>query len=56
MAWKCLSMALKKWCNAQYSQIENCISMGVKGHDRDGAGSIENVIPAVEEAKKAGIR
>jgi ABC-type sugar transport system substrate-binding protein len=41
---------------AQYSQIENCISMGVKGMIVMAPGSIENVIPAVEEAKKAGIK
>ena len=41
---------------AQYSQIENCISMGVKGMIVMAPGSIENVLPAVEEAKKAGIK
>jgi len=41
---------------AQYSQIENCISMGVKAMIVMAPGSIENVLPAVEEAQKAGIK
>jgi ABC-type sugar transport system substrate-binding protein len=40
----------------QFSQIENCISMGVKAMIVMAPGSIENVVPAVEEAKKAGIK
>ena len=40
----------------QYSQIENCISMGIKAMIVMAPGSIENVLPAVEEAKKAGIK
>ena len=36
----------------QYSQIENCISMGVKGMIVMAPGSIENVLPAVEEAQR----
>jgi len=40
----------------QFSQIENCISMGVKAMIVMAPGSIENVLPAVEEAKKAGIK
>ncbi len=41
---------------AQFSQIENCISQGVNAMIVMAPGSIENVIPAVEEAKKAGIK
>lgn len=41
---------------AQYSQIENCVSQGVDAMIVMAPGSIENVIPAVEEAKKAGIK
>jgi ribose transport system substrate-binding protein len=41
---------------AQFSQIENCISQGVDAMIVMAPGSIENVIPAVEEAKKAGIK
>jgi ABC-type sugar transport system substrate-binding protein len=40
----------------QYSQIENCISMGVKAMIVMAPGSIENVLPAVLAAKKAGIK
>jgi ABC-type branched-subunit amino acid transport system substrate-binding protein len=40
----------------QYSQIENCISMGVKAMIVMAPGSIESVLPAVEEAKKKGIK
>ena len=40
----------------QYNQIENCISMGVKAMIVMAPGSIENVLPAVLEAKKAGIK
>lgn len=40
----------------QYNQIENCISMGVKAMIVMAPGSIENVIPAVEEAQKKGIK
>ncbi len=41
---------------AQYSQIENCISMGVKAMIVMAPGSIENVLPAVEEAQKPASR
>jgi ribose transport system substrate-binding protein len=41
---------------AQYSQIENCISMGVNAMIVMAPGSIENVLPAVEQAKAAGIK
>jgi ribose transport system substrate-binding protein len=41
---------------AQYSQIENCVSMGVNAMIVMAPGSIENVIPAVEEAQKQGIK
>jgi ABC-type sugar transport system substrate-binding protein len=40
----------------QYSQIENCISMGIKAMIVMAPGSIENVLPAVEEAQKKGIK
>ncbi len=40
----------------QYSQIENCISMGVQAMIVMAPGSIENVLPAVQEAKAAGIK
>jgi ABC-type sugar transport system substrate-binding protein len=40
----------------QFSQIENCISMGVNAMIVMAPGSIENVLPAVEEAKAAGIK
>lgn len=40
----------------QFNQIENCISMGVKAMIVMAPGSIENVLPAVEEAQKAGIK
>ncbi len=40
----------------QYSQIENCISMGVNAMIVMAPGSIENVLAAVEEAQKAGIK
>jgi ABC-type sugar transport system substrate-binding protein len=40
----------------QYSQIENCISMGVKAMIVMAPGSIENVLPAVEEAQKKGVK
>ena len=40
----------------QFSQIENCISMGIKGMIVMAPGSIENVLPAVEEAQKKGIK
>jgi ribose transport system substrate-binding protein len=40
----------------QYSQIENCISMGVNAMIVMAPGSIENVLPAVEEAQAAGIK
>ena len=39
----------------QFSQIENCISMGVDAMIVMAPGSIENVLPAVEEAQAAGI-
>jgi len=38
----------------QFNQIENCISMGVKAMIVMAPGSIENVLPAVEEAQKQG--
>ena len=41
---------------AQYSQIENCVSQGVNGMIVMAPGSIENVIPAVQEAQKKGIK
>ena len=41
---------------AQYSQIENCISMGVQAMIVMAPGSIENVLPAVLAAKDAGIK
>jgi ABC-type sugar transport system substrate-binding protein len=40
----------------QYNQIENCISMGVQAMIVMAPGSIENVLPAVLEAKAAGIK
>ncbi len=40
----------------QYAQIENCISMGIKAMIVMAPGSIENVLPAVEEAQKKGIK
>lgn len=40
----------------QYSQIENCISMGVNAMIVMAPGSIENVLPAVQEAQKKGIK
>ena len=40
----------------QYSQIENCISMGVNAMIVMAPGSIENVLPAVEEALAKGIK
>ena len=41
---------------AQYSQIENCVSQGVNAMIVMAPGSIENVIPAVQEAQKKGIK
>jgi ribose transport system substrate-binding protein len=41
---------------AQYSQIENCVSQGVDAMIVMAPGSIENVIPAVQEAQKKGIK
>lgn len=40
----------------QYSQIENCISMGVNAMIVMAPGSIENVLPAVKEAQAKGIK
>jgi ABC-type sugar transport system substrate-binding protein len=41
---------------AQFSQIENCVSQGVNAMIVMAPGSIENVLPAVEEAQKQGIK
>jgi len=41
---------------AAYAQIENCVSQGVNAMIVMAPGSIEPLIPAVEEAKKAGIK
>jgi ribose transport system substrate-binding protein len=41
---------------AQFSQIENCISMGVNAMIIMAAGEITSVFPAVEEAQAAGIK
>lgn len=41
---------------AQYSQIENCVSMGVEAMIVMAPGSIENVLPAVQEAQKQGVK
>jgi len=40
----------------QYSQIENCVSMGVNAMIVMAPGSIENVLPAVVAAQKKGIK
>jgi ABC-type sugar transport system substrate-binding protein len=40
----------------QFSQIENCVSMGISGMIVMAPGSIENVLPAVAEAQKKGIK
>jgi ABC-type sugar transport system substrate-binding protein len=40
----------------QFTQIENCISMGVQAMIVMAPGSIESVLPAVQEAKAAGIK
>jgi ABC-type sugar transport system substrate-binding protein len=40
----------------QFSQIENCISQGIKAMIVMAPGSIESVLPAVEEAQKKGIK
>jgi ABC-type sugar transport system substrate-binding protein len=40
----------------QYTQIENCISMGVNAMIVMAPGSIENVLPAVKEAQAKGIK
>ena len=40
----------------QYSQIENCVSMGVNAMIVMAPGSIENVLPAVKEAQSKGIK
>jgi ribose transport system substrate-binding protein len=39
----------------QYSQIENCVSQGVDAMIVMAPGSIENVLPAVQEAQSKGI-
>lgn len=41
--------------NQQFDQIENCISMKVDFMYVMAAGEIDQLVPAVEEAKKAGI-
>jgi ribose transport system substrate-binding protein len=41
--------------NQQFDQIENCISMGVDFMYLMAAGEIDQLLPAVEEAKAAGI-
>lgn len=41
--------------NQQFDQIENCISMKVDFMYVMAAGEIDQLIPAIEEAKKAGI-
>ncbi len=41
--------------NAQFDQIENCISMGVDFMYLMAAGEVDQLLPAVEEAKAAGI-
>jgi ribose transport system substrate-binding protein len=41
--------------NQQFDQIENCISMGVDFMYVMAAGEIDPLVPAIEEAKKAGI-
>jgi ABC-type sugar transport system substrate-binding protein len=41
--------------NTQFNQIENCISMGVDFMYVMAAGEIDQLIPAIEEAKAAGI-
>jgi ribose transport system substrate-binding protein len=41
--------------NQQYNQIENCISMKVDFMYVMAAGEIDQLVPAIEEAKKAGI-
>jgi len=40
----------------QFNQIENCISMGVQAMIVMAPGSIQNVLPAVQEAKGKGIK
>ncbi|MFM8321902.1 MAG: sugar ABC transporter substrate-binding protein [Chloroflexota bacterium] len=40
----------------QYSQIENCVSQGVNAMIVMAPGSIENVLPAVQEAQAKGIK
>jgi ABC-type sugar transport system substrate-binding protein len=40
----------------QFSQIENCISQGIKAMIVMAPGSIESVLPAVEEAQKKGVK
>jgi ribose transport system substrate-binding protein len=40
----------------QYNQIENCISMGVSAMIVMAAGDVASVLPAVQEAKAAGIK
>jgi ABC-type sugar transport system substrate-binding protein len=42
--------------NAAYQQIENCISQGVNAMIVMAPGSIDPLIPAVEEAQKKGIK
>jgi ABC-type sugar transport system substrate-binding protein len=39
----------------QFNQIENCIAMGVKAMIVMAPGSIESVLPAVQEAKSKGV-
>ncbi len=41
--------------NAQFDQIENCISMDVDFMYLMAAGEVDQLLPAVEEAKAAGI-
>jgi ribose transport system substrate-binding protein len=41
--------------NQQFDQIENCISMKVDYMYVMAAGEIDQLVPAIEEAKKAGI-
>lgn len=40
----------------QYSQIENCVSMGINAMIVMAPGSIENVLPAVKEAQAKGVK
>ncbi len=41
---------------AQFNQVENCMSMGVKAMIIMAAGEITSMFPSVQEAQKAGIK